>query len=147
MDINLVIQGVLRQSYLETNSELSYFASKVKFYNDLKKTYREIIDEMLRQKHHEDAPCVDGEESPETTIPGTDCPLGDVCCDREKFIELLDDYLQELGDDAQLANIDLQNLLQQQQQMIQTISNVTKLMYETSLNTIRKIGGGDDDDD
>jgi hypothetical protein len=45
------------------------------------------------------------------------------------------------GDDAQLANIDLQNALQKQQQTLQTMSNVSKMLHDASLATIRKIGG------
>jgi hypothetical protein len=44
------------------------------------------------------------------------------------------------GDDAQLANIDLQNMLQKQQQTVQMLSNVSKVLRDTSLAVIRKIG-------
>jgi hypothetical protein len=61
--------------------------------------------------------------------------------------EDLDDYIRELeekfgtlGDDAESANIDLQNALQKQQQLIQTLSNVSKVLSDTALATIRKIG-------
>ena len=89
MDINSVIQWIMRQSYLETNIELSYFASKVKYFNDLKETLRETKDELLRQAQA--AGCGGyGEITSETTIPGTDCDPDDVCCDMEEFISLLD---------------------------------------------------------
>lgn len=48
--------------------------------------------------------------------------------------------LSSLGDDAQLANIDLQNMLQKQQQTLQTISNVSKMLHDTAMAIIRKIG-------
>ncbi len=48
--------------------------------------------------------------------------------------------LSTIGDDAQLANIDLQNKLQQQQQTLQTMSNVSKMLHDTSMSIIRKIG-------
>jgi hypothetical protein len=44
------------------------------------------------------------------------------------------------SDDAQLANVDLQNMMQKQQQTIQMISNITKTIGDTALATIRKIG-------
>jgi hypothetical protein len=56
----------------------------------------------------------------------------------------IDDWEAELsgiGDDAQLANIDLQNALQKQQQTLQTMSNVSKMMHDTAMAVIRKIGG------
>ena len=48
--------------------------------------------------------------------------------------------LSSAGDDAQLANIDLQNMLQKQQQTLQTISNVSKMLHDTGMAIIRKIG-------
>jgi hypothetical protein len=46
-----------------------------------------------------------------------------------------------LGDDAQLANVDLQNILQKQQQVLQMLSNISKMLNDTALAVIRKIGG------
>jgi hypothetical protein len=48
--------------------------------------------------------------------------------------------LMTAGDDSQLANIDLQNMLQKQQQTIQMLSNVSKVLHDTALAVIRKIG-------
>jgi len=45
------------------------------------------------------------------------------------------------GDDAQLANVDLQNILQKQQQTLQLMSNVSKMLHDTAASVIRKIGG------
>ncbi len=49
--------------------------------------------------------------------------------------------LKGLGDDAQLANVDLQNTLQKQQQLLQMLSNISKEMHDTAMAVIRKIGG------
>lgn len=48
--------------------------------------------------------------------------------------------LASLGGDGQLANIDMQNALQTQQQTLQTMSNVSKMMHDTAMSIIRKIG-------
>jgi hypothetical protein len=58
----------------------------------------------------------------------------------EKRVEQWEQDLQSLGDDAQLANIDLQNQLQKQQQVLQTISKVSKMLDDTAMGTVRKIG-------
>lgn len=42
--------------------------------------------------------------------------------------------------DAKLANINLQNALQKQQQTLQTMSNVSKMLHDTAMAIIRKIG-------
>jgi predicted ribosomally synthesized peptide with nif11-like leader len=45
------------------------------------------------------------------------------------------------SDDGQLANLDLQNMLQKQQQTLQMISQVSKMLRDTGMATIRRIGG------
>ncbi len=49
--------------------------------------------------------------------------------------------LNSIGDDAQLANVDLQNILQKQQQTLQMMSNISKMLYDTAQSVIRKMGG------
>ena len=58
----------------------------------------------------------------------------------ETGVEVLEEKLTSVGEDAQLANIDLQNALQKQQQTLQTLSNVSKLQHDTAMSIIRKIG-------
>jgi hypothetical protein len=48
--------------------------------------------------------------------------------------------LSETGDDAQLANLDMQNMIQKQQQTMQMMSQVSKLLHDTAMGVIRKIG-------
>ncbi len=55
-------------------------------------------------------------------------------------LDVLDDKLATVGDDAQLANLDLQNTLQKQQQLLQMLSGITKSMHDTAMSTIRNIG-------
>jgi uncharacterized protein YoxC len=56
-------------------------------------------------------------------------------------IELLYQEKGTISDDAQLANIDLQNMLQKQQQLVQIMSTVSKVVHDTAMAVIRKIGG------
>jgi hypothetical protein len=58
----------------------------------------------------------------------------------ENFLADLEQQLSTVGDDAQLANIDLQSSLQKQQQTLQTMSNVSKMLHDTAMAIIRKIG-------
>ena len=62
---------------------------------------------------------------------------GDLINKLQDELEALD---EELRNDAQLANIDLQ-LQRQQQQTLQTMSNVSKALHDTAMAIIRKIGG------
>ncbi len=65
----------------------------------------------------------------------------DTWADLDAYIENLEEDLQQVGDDAQLANVDLQNMLQKQQQTMQMMSNISKQLHDTALAIIRKIGG------
>lgn len=58
----------------------------------------------------------------------------------DDYLKAWEEQLASIGDDAQLANIDLQNALQKQQQMVQTLSNISKLLHDTAMAIIRKIG-------
>jgi hypothetical protein len=58
-----------------------------------------------------------------------------------RYIKEIEMRLMQIGDDAQLANIDLQNILQKQQQTIQMISQISKTVYDTAMSLTRKIGG------
>ena len=53
----------------------------------------------------------------------------------------LQDGLNTIGDDAQRANIDLQDVLQKQQQTLQMMSNISKMLSDTAMSVIRKTGG------
>ena len=56
-------------------------------------------------------------------------------------IEHWEETLHSIGDDAQLANVDLQNILQKQQQVLQMMSNISKMLHDNAMSIIRKIGG------
>jgi len=58
----------------------------------------------------------------------------------QKYIEQLEEDLQSVGEDGQLGNIDMQNALEKQQQTLQMLSNVSKMLHDTSMAIIRKIG-------
>ena len=59
----------------------------------------------------------------------------------EDDIKTWEDKLNSIGDDAQLANVDLQNMLQKQQQTLQMMSNISKALHDTAMAVIRKMGG------
>jgi len=59
--------------------------------------------------------------------------------DNEQYIKHLEERLNTVGEDAQLANVDLNNWLQKQQQTIQMMSNIAKLLHDTAMSVIRNM--------
>ena len=60
--------------------------------------------------------------------------------DMDDLIREFEEQLNSIGEDAQLANIDLQGHLQTQQQTIQMLSNISKQLHDSAMGIIRKIG-------
>ena len=59
----------------------------------------------------------------------------------DAYVQNLEDTLQSVGDDAQLAQTDLQNMSQTQQQTLETLSNLSKSFHDLSMAIIRNISG------
>ncbi len=197
-DVNDLVQQVLREAYLETTQDLSFYAQKVAFYNDLKKKIRADItalrkalsdnagapndaantakpikfplddidtDAFVTQPSGERVPnpqfglprypgaaeAVSRWASiPELDAAGTmiatreDEPDLDIWPTKEELNNAIEDresQLNSVGDDAQLANVDLQNILQKQQQTLQMMSNISKVLHDTAMAVARKISG------
>ena len=57
----------------------------------------------------------------------------------QRDMQTFGEAMKEVGDDAQLANMDLQNMLQKQQQTLQMMSNISKMLSDTAMAIIRKM--------
>ena len=171
VDPNALVQAVLRESYLQTTEDLRFYAEKVRYFNNLKKAVREYLSALrefrakvlstarergadlcrgdkkdlaiLAKAFAENAHAYKlGEAELELCIPAR-VPAAAVSSSAllENEIARWEEKLNTIGDDAQLANVDLQNILQKQQQVLQMMSNISKLLHDTSMAVIRKIGG------
>ena len=159
-DISSIVQQVLRESHVGYQKDLQYFAEKVRHFNNIKKAIREEIAKVRRAltinsakggcSHRNDPvepytpTCFKSclaldEDCKPTIVMGEGEPLN-TWGELEDYINELEESLATTGDDAQLANIDLQNILQKMQQTLQTISNVSKLLHDTAMAVIRNIG-------
>jgi len=58
----------------------------------------------------------------------------------QKYIEQLEEKLQSMGEDGQLENVDMQNVLEKQQQTMQMLSSISKMLHDTTMAIIRKLG-------
>jgi hypothetical protein len=52
----------------------------------------------------------------------------------------LEDSIHSIADEAQLSAIDLQNMLQKQSQTLEMMSNISKMLHDTAMAVIKKIG-------
>lgn len=145
-DINAIIQFVLREAYLESLQDLQAFSDKVKYFNELKKAVRDELSKIRKALAEHKR----GRRIQKITIkhisltneriitrPGR---VISTAKEFEDYIKKLEEQLSTIGDDAQLANIDLQNALQKQQQLIQMMSQMSKILHDTAMAAIRKIG-------
>jgi hypothetical protein len=157
-DVNALVQWVLRESYMETTKDLYFYAEKVKFFNNCKKSIRDEMsrarDEMVKYAGKEDTEAVNPPFTPAAVatdfVGSTEASAGAATAaeppattkgELDAYIQKMEEKLNSVGDDAQLANVDLQNILQKQQQTIQMMSNISKMLNDTALAIIRKIGG------
>ncbi len=113
-DVGALVQWVMRESYLQQLADLRMHAEKVKYLNSQKSKLR---NEMKRLRNSRNTKLIRTKRSK------------------------LEDELNSVGEDAQLANLNLQDSLQKMSRVMQILSNIAKTMHDTAKNTIRKIGG------
>ena len=171
LDVDALILQVMRESLSQTREDLRSSVEKVRQFNQKKNTLRKYLVELrafrarvmsvARERgvhvcHGDDKDLAllaelfgrfaqsynVGEMEFELSIPAR-VPRAEVnnvaLLDNE--IARWEEQLAAIGDDAQLANIDLQNALQKQQQTLQMMSNISKMLHDTAMAVIRKMGG------
>ena len=120
ININLLIQMIIRQSYIDTIDELRMTADTVRYHNSQKKTLREAISRA--RTHRSD-------------LKRQFLPTGEIDLQIGKLLECDD----QNDNSADLATVDLQNSLQQMQSSLQMLSNLLKSFHDPALSVIRNI--------
>ena len=150
MDINSSIQCILNEAKTEAGRNVAMARAKVQKYDLIK---RDLTQEINRsssafsggQQSKLTSPIQGKIYSIENRNPDKfSIQRGGMISNRadlEKYILDLKRKLNSLDGDAQLANVDLQNALQQQQQTLQMMSNISKMLHDTGMSIIRKVGG------
>jgi len=171
VDPNAIAESALRAAYLQCAEDLRFYAEKVRAFNEMKKAVRSyltalrgfrtsVIDAACRRgadpcrRDKSDLKIIAGvfdECAEEFKVGALDrqlCIPDRVPRAQVKDLALLDREIQRwetqlatIGDDAQLASVDLQIVLQKQQQALMMLSNASKMMHDTIMAVIRKIGG------
>jgi hypothetical protein len=170
VDLNHLIQAQLREAYLESTEDLRFYAAKVKHFNQCKRLIRNYVGELRRLRSEIVSQAFEQkiDLSPEGKVElaqlaslvaelATDYELDEMAYglgiparvppegvttprELDALIKHWEEELQAVGDDAQLANVDMQNMLQKQQQTMQMMSQISKALHDTAMAVIRKMG-------
>jgi len=128
LDINALVQSVMRESYLQQTEDLRKYKDKVQYFNETKRKIRDEQDKVRKAKITPGSPpllkmnITAGKGTP-PIISLQNAGIVKTEQERQDYLRYLEDELNAVGDDAQLANIDLQSVLQKQQQLVQMLSN------------------------
>lgn len=162
-----VIMRVLRESYQENMESLKYFTEKIRHMNEISRAIRELLKELREFRRNLITSarelrldlCSSGDDVlveliEKHTHPHEVDDFGYELCipDRippaevqdldalDTVIDRWENELATIGNDAQLANVDLQNMVQKNQQVMQMLSILSKSLHDTAMAVIRNIG-------
>jgi len=111
----LLVRAVLREAFHEANREVQVYIEKVLFYNDMTESVRREIER------------IEGERSLSHEGEG----------EWDSYHKNLHGWLASIGDDAQLANEDLQKALERQEQTLESLSSVSIALHDAGMAVIR----------
>ena len=155
MDVNALVQFVLHQAYEENRSdleaELQAYAKELKHREEQREAVRGELARIRAFKADLQRGSPWRNFRPDLNVWRGIRVISDyqppAVITRPEAVDPLikkwEEILASLGDDAQLANVELQNILQKQQQTLQMMSNMAKMLHDTAMAVIRKIGRDD----
>jgi len=139
-NIMAVLFFVFKESVESQNEDKKYWLEKLRQYNELGQALHDEL-ERLRAHRCPAEPCPPFQTNARALQTSFGSAFLTSPRDLAAYQAELEQQLQSVGDDAQLANVELQNVLQKMQQTLQSISNIAKTMHDTAMAVIRKIGG------
>lgn len=139
-NIMAVLFFVFKESVESQNEDKKFWLEKLRQYNELGQALHDEL-ERLRAHRCPAEPCPPFQTNARALQTSFGSAFLTSPRDLAAYQAELEQQLQSVGDDAQLANIDLQSVLQRQQQTLQTISNVSKMLHDTAMGVIRNMGG------
>jgi hypothetical protein len=144
LDINALVQSVVKECYLQQTEDLKQYQEKVQYFNETKKKIRDEQDKVRKATITPgSAPLrkmniTVGKGTPTIIFP-QNAGMVETEQERQDYVRYLEDKLNAVGHDAQLANIDLQNVLQKQSQFVEMLSQISKLLNESAMDVIRNM--------
>jgi hypothetical protein len=117
-NIHEMVMLVMRESIVNQNKDKQYWLKKLQTYNAMGKEFNQYLEDL-----HRKAKNLRGSEKVRI----------------EQRIHTKEKELSTVRNDAQLANLKLQNTLQKTQQLLQMISNISKQLHDTAMAIIRNL--------
>lgn len=145
VDIRSLVQYVLRETYQNQNADLKEYADKVQYFNAAKKKIRDELDKTRQAKIRPGAAPlyrlnITTEKGPPPRISMRNAGLVKTDQERQDYLQYLDLKVAQIDTDTNLANVEMQILLQKQQQIVQQIPEISKLLFDTAMDVSRKEG-------
>lgn len=148
MDIHWAINLVIDEAKQENNRNVDRLRAKVQKYEAIKRNLNLEISANLMILNRSAGSIQPIQENVYDIVRGNpdkfNVRKGNIINKRSElknYITYLQGILNWVEDDARLANIDLQNALQKQQQLLAMVQNYEKLLIDTQMEIIRRIGG------
>jgi hypothetical protein len=146
MDIHRAINLIIDEAKQETNRNVALLRSKAQKYDAIKKSISQeiTINRLILSRS------ADGIQSIQENIYIIERRNPDKFIVRkgsminkrselENYVNYLQKILQEIGDDEQLANIDLQNVYQNQTMFVYMLSNIAKALEDAAMAVIKNM--------
>jgi hypothetical protein len=139
-DIETLVQLVMAAARAEANADLKAQTAEIDAINKKKAALRDELQRLggyrsgLASASARLAPF-----TPSGVLPNVP-PVANVA-GADDYRRSLEAEIAKWEKKGDLANADLQNILQKQQQTLQMMSNISKMLYDTAQAVVRKIGG------
>jgi len=158
-DVDAVAFLVLTESAQQTQAQQTYQLQQMQEFNTVSQVLRQTLNQLTQQHQpakgnaDDDKPCqtafctslpsrLESLNRASATLPHPlhlQAPANLTVVQFNSLINQMESKLDSVGDDAQLANVDLQNTLQHQQQALQMLSDIEKSDYDTSMAIIKNL--------
>lgn len=142
-DVHALVQYVIRQAYLESSADLEKFATKIKAINEMKKAVRDHIKaarEATAGKAATDKVSLKPVKIPAEIKMAAGAKVRTVGQWRAQ-ISAWERQLANADEMSQMLQLDLQDALQRKNSLLQTMSNVSKMMHDTLKTILGNIRG------
>lgn len=143
--VPVLMRWALREGIIETSPPVALAADRARFTTEQREEVAAWLTQLRAIRVQTRAPAL----APDIVLTPTFSKGAPAVASRstktltpaqlDALVAALEGKLRALGEDAQMANIDLQDTMQKHQQMVQMISTISKLMHDTSMSIVSNL--------